>query len=230
MKCVVLQPSYLPWRGYFHQIKKADSFIFFDDVQYDKRSWRNRNRIKTANGTAWLTIPVFSKGHQIAKTPLNEIRINNEENWKKKHLLGIKYAYAKSPFFESYYPLIEDFFNIRDDSLADFTIDTTVKLSELLGINNTKFLRSSDYQVKGQKTDRLINLLKMVKATHYISGPAAKDYIERKKFEEANISLEFIKYDYPNYPQLYPPFDTQVSVLDLLFMTGDQAAKYIWKN
>jgi hypothetical protein len=227
LKCVILQPSYIPWRGFFHLIQKADTFVFYDDVQYDKRSWRNRNRIKTANGSIWLTIPVFNRGFQLNQTPINEIKINNEEDWAKKHLMSIRYSYAKAPFFKEYFPLIEEFYQNAPASLADFTIDTTVKLANALGITETKFLRSSELQVEGQKTDRLIEVLKKVGATHYISGPAARDYIEDDKFSAAGITLEYMNYDYEEYPQLYPPFDGQVSIIDLLFMTGKDAPKYI---
>jgi len=211
-------------------IQKADTFVFYDDVQYDKRGWRNRNRIKTANGSLWLTVPVFNRGFQLNQTPINEIKINNEEEWAKKHLLSIQYAYSKAPFFKEYFPLVEEFFNNVPEYLADFTIETTIKLASELGITQTKFLRSSSLQVEGQKTDRLIAVLKKIGATHYISGPAAKDYIENEKFQDAGITLEYMKYDYDEYPQLYPPFDNQVSIIDLLFMTGKDAPKYIWKD
>lgn len=226
MKCVILQPSYIPWRGYFDQIKVADVFVFYDDVQFDKRGWRNRNRIKTANGSIWLTIPVFNRGFQINQTPINEIKINNEEDWAKKHLLSIRYAYSKAPFFNKYFPLMEEFYSNQPEMLADFTIETTIKLAAELGIKDTKFLRSSDFNIEGQKTHRLITLLKEIGATTYVSGPSARDYIETDKFNEAGIALEYMEYDYPEYPQLYPPFDPQVSVIDLLFMTGPEAGKY----
>ena len=114
-------------------------------------------------------------------------------------------------------------------SLAEFTINTTIKLSRILGIEHTKFERSSNISAQGQKTDRLLDILKSVGATHYISGPAAMNYIEDEKFQEAEISLEYINYDYPEYEQLYPPFESNLSILDLLFMTGKDAHKYIWR-
>lgn len=228
MKCVILQPSYIPWRGFFHQIQKADLFIFYDDVQYDKHGWRNRNKIKTANGSIWLTIPVLSGGNVVNQKAINQIQILKSENWRKKHLSSLQYSYAKAPFFKKYFPLIENLYENQTASLAEFTISTTIALSQILGIQNTKFEQSSNIPVQGQKTDRLLEILKNVGATHYISGPSAKDYIEDEKFQEANISLEYINYNYSEYPQLYPPFDPQVSILDLLFMTGENAHKYIW--
>ena len=227
MNVVILQPSYIPWRGYFDQIYRADLFIFYDDVQYDKHGWRNRNQIKTAQGKQWLTIPVHSKG-VTEGIPIMDVQIDWSKLWAKKHLNALTFAYAKAPFFASFSPWLASVYERKDQFLADFTIDTTVELAGLLGIPDTKFMRSSELQgIDGQKTDRLIQILERVGATHYISGPSARDYIEKEKFEEANISLEYISYDYPEYPQLYPPFDQGVSILDTLFMTGPNALDYI---
>jgi hypothetical protein len=227
MKCVILQPSYIPWRGYFHQIAKADVFVFYDDVQYDKRGWRNRNRIKTPHGTQWLTIPVHSKGAQTHNIPIYDIPICWDNNWNKDHYLTLESAYAKAPFFQRYQPLLQDFYAREPELLADFTIDTTLALARELGIKGTEFLRSSSLNVEGSKTDRLIHILSTLGADHYISGPSARDYIEEHKFEAAGITLEYMHYDYPEYPQLYPPFDPQVSILDLILMTGPDALDYI---
>lgn len=228
MKCVILQPSYIPWRGYFHQIYEADVFVFYDDVQYDKRGWRNRNRIKSAQGSLWLTIPVHAAGCQIHKTPVNQIAIDWSQNWDEKHRLSLKHAYGKAPFYAQFESLLEPHFQHRPELLADLTIDLTVTLAHALGIVHTRFLRASHFNVSGAKTDRLLAILEKVGANHYISGPSAQDYIEIQKFEERGITFEYMKYDYPVYPQLHPPFDPQVSVLDLLFMTGPEAPNYIW--
>jgi hypothetical protein len=228
---VILQPSYIPWRGYFDQICHADLFIFYDDVQYDKRGWRNRNQIKTLRGKQWLTIPVHSRGSQIENIPINEIRIAWDSLWNQNHLKALQHAYARTPYFSRYLPLLETFYQRRDEFLADFTIDFTVALTHELGNSHTRFMRSSELaDTDGQKTNRLIQILQAVGATHYISGPAARDYIEQEKFDEAGITLEYMEYNYPEYPQLYPPFDPHVSILDLLFMTGPQAPSYIFKG
>jgi len=228
MNCVILQPSYIPWRGYFHQIQKADLFVFYDDVQFDKRGWRNRNRIKTPRGPQWLTIPVRSKGHQVEHTPINEIEICRDTGWNRKHWLTLQQHYRQAPHFERYRDLVESFYRRDDRLLADFAIETTVQLAAELGLRRTRFLRSSALGISGAKTDRLLNVLAAVKATHYISGPSARDYIEPDKFAAAGISLEFMEYRYPEYPQLYPPFEPQVSILDLLFMAGPDASRSIW--
>jgi len=221
---VILQPSYIPWRGYFHQIARADVFIFYDDVKYDKHGWRNRNRIKTPSGSQWLTIPVFSKGVEENQTPINQIEINWNQNWNRKHWTALELAYAKAPFFEDFAPLISGFYDTHPTLLADFTIETTIQLAKAMGITSTQFIRSSELnEIKGQKTERLIQILTRVGISHYISGPSAKNYIDPQQFVSAGISLEYMRYDYPEYEQLYPPFDPQISILDLLFMSGPKA-------
>ena len=176
MKVVILQPSYIPWRGYFDQIFRADLFIFYDDVQYDKRGWRNRNQIKTPRGKQWLTIPVHSRGAQTENIPIDQIQIVWENPWSDNHLKAIQHSYSKAPYFNHYLPLLEKFYGRRDEFLADFTIDFTIALAHELGNTHTSFRRSSDIAgIDGQKTDRLIQILKAVGATHYISGPSARD-------------------------------------------------------
>lgn len=227
-KCVILQPSYIPWRGYFHQIAKADVFVFYDDVKYDKHGWRNRNRIKTAAGTQWLTIPVLSKGVEQNHTPINQIEINWNQNWARKHWAALELAYAKAPFFHHFSNLVRSFYLAQPALLVEFTIPTTIQLAQGLGITSTEFVRSSELPgISGQKNERLIQILKLLGATHYISGPSAKDYIETELFKHAGITLEYMSYAYPEYDQLYPPYDPQVSVLDLMFMTGAQALSLI---
>jgi hypothetical protein len=227
VNAVILQPSYIPWRGYFDQIRRADLFVFYDDVQYDKHGWRNRNQIKTAQGKQWLTIPVHSK-RVTEGIAIKDVHIDRSRPWEKNHLKALTFAYNKCPYFKDYLPLLESFYNRHDEYLADFTIATTIALSRELGLTATRFLRSSELPgIDGAKTDRLIQILKQVGAKHYISGPAARDYIEQEKFAEAGITLEYMEYNYPEYPQPYPPFDPYVTILDLLFMVGKDASKYI---
>ncbi len=227
MNVVILQPSYIPWRGYFDQIRRADLFIFYDDVQYDKHGWRNRNQIKTKQGRQWLTIPVHSKG-VTEGIPIMDVKIDWSKPWAKNHLKALTFAYAKAPHFASFSLWLDAVFSRRDSHLADFTIWLTIEVARMLGISHTLFMRSSEITgIDGQKTDRLVQILKQVGATNYISGPSARDYIEDEKFDQAGISLEYMQYNYPEYPQLYPPFDPYITVLDLLFMTGEEAGGYI---
>lgn len=228
MNCVIFQPSYIPWRGFFHQVYKADVFVFYDDVQFDKHGWRNRNRIKTHQGTRWLTIPVTTQDTPLHETLINCVMIDNKQPWSRKHWMTIQQSYSKAPFFKDHAPLLEEVYRSPSDNLAEFNINLTIALARELGINHTEFVRSSNLHAPGKKTDRLIEILKEVGATHYISGPAAKNYLEEEKLAAEGISLEYMVYDYPEYEQLYPPYDPFVSILDLILMTGPQAHKYIW--
>jgi WbqC-like protein len=223
---VILQPSYIPWRGYFDQIHCADLFIFYDDVQYDKHGWRNRNQIKTAQGKQWLTIPVHSKG-VTEGIAIKDVRIDWSKPWPKTHLKSLTNSYSKAPCFGNYLPLLESFYERRDEFLADFTIALSIALAHELGFTSTRFMRSSEMSdIEGRKTDRVINILQRAGATHYICGPSASSYMEPEKFEAAGIPFEYMQYNYPEYPQLYPPFDPYVTILDLLFMAGEDAIKY----
>ena len=229
MNCVILQPSYIPWRGYFDQIDRADVFVFYDDVQYDKHGWRNRNQIKTDQGRQWLTIPVHSGGVVEKSIPINLVKIDWSKPWNEAHRKAFTFAYKRAPFFSKYATLLEAFYQRHDVYLADFTIALTVALARELGINHTRFLRSSEMGATGKKTDRLVQILVQLGATHYISGPSAKDYIENDKFSASGITLEYVDYNYPEYPQFHPPFDSNLSILDLLFMTGTDAMQFIRK-
>ena len=226
--CVILQPSYIPWRGYFHQIQKADVFVFYDDVEYDKRGWRNRNRLKAPGGSRWVTVPVASKGCRTAHATIGEVKIKWDQPWNRKHWETIRHLYGKAPYFPQYDKLLQTFFRGHWELLADFTIDFTITLAKELGVERTRFLRASSLKVEGHRTDRLLAILQCLGAKRYVTGPAARDYLEEDKLRAAGISVEYMTYDYPQYPQLYPPFDPQVSILDLLLMTGPDASRYIW--
>jgi hypothetical protein len=229
MNVVILQPSYIPWRGYFHLIQKADLFIFYDDVQYDKHGWRNRNRIKTAAGSRWLTIPVFSGGAVTNQLLIKDAKIDWNRPWPASHWDILRQSYRSAPFFNRYAPLLQEFYRRRDSFLADFTIDLTIALARELGIG-TSFMRSSELAVTGSKTDRLVQILARVGASHYVSGPSARDYLEEEKLAAAGITLEYMTYEYPDYDQLHPPYDPRVTLLDLLFMVGPEAPNYIWQQ
>jgi hypothetical protein len=230
MTCVILQPSYIPWRGYFHLIQKAALFIFYDDVNFDKDGWRNRNRIKTAQGAKWLTIPVTAGPHRdLHQTPINQVAICQDQPWRTTHWKTLQHSYSKAPHFKRYAPLLESFYRAEHSLLSEFVTGMTRALAQELGICHTRFVNSSEIGSSGAKTDRLITLLTSVGATHYVTGPAAKSYMDESKFHAAGITIEYMAYDYPEYDQLYPPFDPRVSILDLLFMKGPEAPRYIWE-
>jgi len=224
---VILQPSYIPWRGVFDLIHDADVFVFYDDVQYDKHGWRNRNRIKTAQGSQWLTIPINAKGNVEGGLLVKDARIA-QPDFAKKHLGSLRQSYGKTPFFKQYIGIFEEITSKKHELLADLTIELTIALARALGLEKTRFERSSLLGVSGGKTERLARIMQHVGCDRYISGPAAKDYIEPELFSAAGVTLDYKAYAYPEYEQLYPPFDPQVTVLDLLFMKGPEAPAFIW--
>lgn len=203
----------------------ADVFVFYDDVQFTKQDWRTRNRIKTANGAHWLTIPVGADiDRLICEVPLPP------RGWERKHWSSISQAYSKAPYFRQYRPLIESLFMEHGcASLSAFNqkVIRTIAV-EVLGMN-MQIRDSREFSAGGNKLGRLLDLLTRVRATEYVSGPAAKDYIDPLAFAEAGIELRYKSYDgYPEYPQVHPPFEHAVSILDLLFNVGHDAPYYIW--
>lgn len=228
MKCVILQPSYLPWRGVFDQIKRADVFVFYDDVQYDRRGWRNRNRLHVAQGSPWLTIPVHAAGATSRGRRIDEIELACGTPRGLSHWSRIEQVYSRAPFFDRYADLVRSFYDREDTLLADFTIATTTELARALGIDDTAYLRSSTLGVEGRKSERLLAVLERIGADHYITGPAARSYLDEAAFARRGIEVEYMEYKYPDYAQQHAPFDGAVSIVDLLFMTGPDASGYIW--
>lgn len=230
MKAAILQPSFLPWRGYFHQIQKVDCFVFYDDVQYDKHGWRNRNRIKTAQGAQWLTVPVSNRGVVSDGIAINAVEIDWSTNWPRKHLATVKQAYARAPYLQTYLPIIEKAYAARPKRLVDLTVSMTRDLAAVLGLDKVQFYLSSELGVSGEQTERLLRICSKLGAGHYLSGPSARSYLKEEMFGEAGLTLQYMEYLYPEYPQLHGPFDPQLSIIDLLFMTGPEAPRYIWKT
>lgn len=228
MKVAISQPSYIPWRGYFHQIQKVDVFVFFDTVQYTRRSWRNRNRVRGEGDAHWLTIPVHSKGLHENRTQIRCIDIDWARKWNVSHRRSLAQFYRRAPFYARYEAMLDDIYSRRPERLADFTIDLTIDLARKLGIQHTRFVRASELEVSGQKTELVLSILRAAGATHFVNGPTAKAYTDEQLLLDAGLSLEYMDYDYPEYPQLGQPFDPHLSVLDLLFMVGPDAPRYVW--
>lgn len=222
---VVLQSNYLPWKGYFDLVHDADLFVFYDDVQFTKSDWRNRNKIKSPRGTEWITVPV---GVDVDRL-IHEVEIK-DSTWQGKHWRTIQQHYGKCPHFAQYRPFFEEVYLARKwTNLSELNQHLIRSISrDLLGLN-TEFRDSREFQASGRKLDRLLDLLIRAGARRYISGPAAKDYIVPEQFEEAGIALVWKDYSgYPEYPQRFPPFEHGVSILDLLFNVGPNAPWYIW--
>jgi hypothetical protein len=224
-RVAILQSNYIPWKGYFDLINMVDEFILYDDMQYTRRDWRNRNKIRTREGSIWLTIPVEVKGKYFQT--IRETRIS-EPNWNRKHWASIQHSYAKAPFFGEYRELFEGLYNdSTDEYLSPVNHRFVTAICKLLGIT-TKISWSMDYTLVDGKTERLVDLCRQAGGTEYISGPAARDYIVDSMFEDAGIKLSYIDYcGYPEYHQISEPFDHYVSILDLLFNTGPAAREYM---
>ena len=224
LTAAVLQSNYLPWRGYFDLIHDADVFVFYDDVQYTVNDWRNRNRVKTANGVAWLTIPV---GNQ------NDRRICDVEirdrGWMRKHWMTIEQSYRRAPHFSRFEPFFRDVYDRPWTSLSELNQTVTKSIArDLLGIT-TEFRDSREFSLQSSKSDRLLSLLQQLGADRYISGPAAKSYLDVDAYEKAGIQVEWKDYStYPEYAQLHGAFVPNVSIVDALMCCGEQAPEYIW--
>ena len=225
-KIAILQSDYIPWKGVFDMINMVDGFVFLEDVDFTYRDWRSRNRIVTPNGAIWLSVPV---NRAERGTKIKDITICSDSDWQNKHFLTLCGNYKKAPYFEDYYPLLEEIYlEQKWHKLSELNIFATKRIAQILGIK-TVFYNSVDVPSNGKKDDKLIEICQSLGATHYLSGPAAKDYIHNEKFKEAGIELSYIRYDgYPVYKQLFGQFNHYVSVLDVLFNCGDDAPEYIF--
>lgn len=224
-KIVILQPSYIPWIGYFEQIIYADIFVFYDDVQYTKNDWRNRNKIKAKDSSLWLTIPVKASLSMLIK----DVKIENTQNWKRKHLLTLKQFYGKAKYFEEIYNLIFLCFEKNILNLSDLCIQIIIDISSYLNIS-TKFFKSSELSTSGNRNERLIKICQSFNAKTYYTGYAAKDYLDEKKFLSKGINVKYQTYIHPNYFQLSGDFIPYLSILDLLFNYGKNSLEIIKRN
>jgi WbqC-like protein family len=223
---VVLQPSYLPWLGYFDQMRKADVFVWCDDVQFDKHGWRNRNRIKGPQGPLWLTVPVRHKGR--ALQPINAVEIDSHLSWSRKHLRSVEQLYARAPFTAPVLAQLTDILLRPWERLVDLNIATTEWLAKEFAIK-TPLHRTSQLGIEGDRNGRLINLCRHFQATRYISGDAARNYLDVARFAAAGIEVAWHSYQHPQYPQLHGDFLPYLSALDLLLNVGPTANTFFLK-
>jgi len=224
-RVAILQSNYIPWKGYFDIIQQVDLFIFYDDVQYTKSDWRNRNKIKTDKGAEWVSVPVGDDNNRL----ICEVVIGNPA-WQIKHWRSLQQNYGRSPYFDRYRSYFEHVYLGQQWTSLSALNQALIKhiAREFLGIV-TEFADSRRWQVHGHKMDRLLELAMQSGATTYLSGPSAKDYIDPERFQKAGIYLEWMSYaGYPEYPQRFPPFEHGVSILDLLFNVGPDSPWYIW--
>ncbi len=224
-RVAIVQSSYVPWKGYFDLIRSVDAFILLDDVQFTKRDWRSRNRIKTHHGLAWLSIPVNVKGKY---TQLIRETTTADEGWGPRHWQQIRASYAKAPYFGLYAPALEALYAAPpSDRLSDVNHAFLTTICGMLDIP-TPIAWSSDYAASGERTARLVDLCRAAGGDEYLSGPSARAYIDETAFAAAGIRVRYADYaGYPEYPQLHGAFEHHVSVLDLLFSTGTRASEYM---
>lgn len=224
--CAILQSNYVPWKGYFDLINSVDEFIIYDTVQYTRRDWRNRNKIKTQAGTKWITIPVEAKGNYYA--PINSIKVS-DKSWCQSHISSLISSYKKTNYFDEYMPKLTTIYKTceKEDYLSSINQLFIQKICEILGIK-TKITRDKDYDISGDKNERLLNLCKQVNADLYLSGPAAQSYLDEELFEKSGVDVAWMDYsEYPEYEQVFPPFEHGVTVLDLLFCLGPETVTYM---
>lgn len=215
MIVAVHQPQYFPWLGYFDKIDRADLFVILDTVQYKKNEFQNRNRIKTAQGWQWITVPVRYRFPQL----IHEVPINNDVNWRHKHRQALISNYARAPHFEAHLPFFNDLFEKEWDRLVDLNVRTVLGLMEILSIA-TPVQRAADFDLTDDPTGRLVDICIQAAANTYLSGAGGQDYLDLDQFEAAGIRVLFQDYGHPEYPQIFGTFEPYMSAIDLLFNCG----------
>ncbi len=223
MRIGVIQSNYVPWRGYFDFIREVDLFVFYDDQQFSKGSWRNRNKIKTPAGLKWLSVPVK---HERLSQLICDTRIEYSTDWQMNHLNQFTESYRKTPFFPDAHDLLRDAFSFRDGTISELNVRLVHLICAYFGIG-TPMKFSKEYSLTGEKTERLIDLFQKTGASTYLSGPSARDYLDESLFRKHGIRLEYKSYDYPSYPQPWGAFEGTVSILDLIANCGQESKELL---
>jgi len=218
MRGTILQPTYLPWMGYFEMIESSDIYIVLDHVQFEKQSWQQRNKIKTSHGWQLLTVPVIKDSGREIK--IKDVRIDNSSEWAAKHWRAITLNYSKAEFFKDYSIEIGNIYESRCEKLVNLNTSLILLIAKLMGLNK-KIIYSSQLSVPGSRVEKLIGLCKQVNADTYLSPAGSAEYIEEKNiFPDNGIRLEYHNFNFPVYRQLYGDFISHLSALDLLFNEG----------
>ena len=224
----IMQPTYLPWMGYFSLMNKVDKFIFLDTVQFSKRSWQQRNQIKTLPGSQWLTVPVFTKGKRDQK--IMNVEIDYSRDFPHSHILSLEKNYNNSLYFKKYMPDLHEILIAKHYFLSDLTIKIIIWLMEVLQIS-TKIYKSSDFNVIGIKDELLAGLCAQLRGSKYISPPGSSEYLETSKaFENKDIIVQYFNFSHPKYLQKFGDFLPYMSILDLLFNCGPESKDIIMNN
>lgn len=229
MRVSINQPAFLPWLGYFHRIAVSDLHIVLDHVQFEKNSYTNRNKIKTCNDSIWLTVPVITSG-RFGNIAINKIEISNQTKWQKKIIETVKQFYRKAPFFNDYFPFLEETILAHEWLLLIDLIKTLNKyfLEELSITTEIKY--SSELNIPGTKSELVLNFCENVGCQTYISGPFGKDYLNKNAFEDKNINIVFHEYKHPQYVQIQSGFTPNLSIIDLLFNYGKQSKEILMQG
>jgi|SRR5579872_560155 len=222
------QPAYLPWLGYFHRIAVSDAHIVLDQVQFEKNSFANRNKVRTREGWCWLTVPVKTAS-KFGDLCIHEIEIANERQWAAKHWQTLRLNYSRAPFFGLHAAFLESIYTRSWGKLADLTGEITAYLLDAFGIK-TKLYFSSAMKASGKKDELVLNLCREVGATVYLSGPLGRNYLQEELFREHQIAVRYDDYHHPEYRQVYPGFEPYMAALDLLFNAGPASLEIILKN
>jgi len=212
-----------PWLGYFDKMRRADVFCYLNDVQYKKNEWQNRNRIKTAQNWQWVTVPV--RYHFPEK--INEVRINQAVDWRKKHLQALITNYSRAPYFKEYIPIFEDTFSREWEFISELNIHLIESLKGLLDMGEIPSVLSSDFKLSEEPTDRLIDICKALGADTYLAGKGGADYMDLERFEKNRLKVMIQEFAHPVYPQLFDGFQSHLSIVDLLFNCGPESMKII---
>jgi len=227
VKVAIAQPTYLPWLGYFDLLDQVDTFVLLDTVQFEKQSWQQRNRIKTPTGLQWLTVPVVFRGR--LGQHILDVEIREPDFWRD-HLRAIELNYRRAPFFDKYYPSLNELMRSTSSGLrlADLTVGLLRWLAKMLGIA-TPVVRSSELTVSGKRTQLLAEVCSLLGASTYISPLGSADYLlnELPILTERGVDVVFQHYEHPAYRQLFPPFEAHASVLDVLFNEGENSLPII---
>jgi len=223
---MIIQPSYLPWLGFFEMLYRSDVFISYDTAQYTKNDWRNRNLIRSNTEKIWLTVPVQIKGKW--PIPILDVKINNNTDWRRKHLRSLRQYYGRAPYFDQFFSPIEEEINKNYTYLQELNLSLVKRISDLLGFKR-RIIKSSEMNLswKSNKTSKLIAMCLAMGAKRYYASQASLSYIDKKQFSQAGIELVFQDYVHPIYRQQFKPFISHLSIIDLLFNMGPKSLKVI---
>ena len=226
MRVAVIQSCYVPWRGYFDFIASVDKFVFLDDVQYTRRDWRNRNQLKTPDGLLWISVPVRYGSRGTETIDQTAVIYSATDDWRGRHLNLLRQHYAKAPHYAAARDILERAFACQDATISALNIRLVRSICQYLGIQ-TELAQARPLQAAGVKTARLIDILRKVGATRYLSGASADAYLDKQAFAASGIALEYKSYDYPCHAQLWGEFAGGVSVLDLIANCGPSSGMYL---